>query len=70
MQIIDGLHKLKRDLTGLMNLLYCMSDAADKGAVIDEGALMLLAEIAAADADTVGVIMKIMEEEANADHTS
>ncbi len=24
MQIIDELHKLERDLTGLMNLLYCV----------------------------------------------
>ncbi len=66
MQIIDELHKLERDLTGLMNLLYCMSDAADKGAEIDEGALMLLAEIAGADADTVGIIMKKAEEGAYA----
>lgn len=69
MQMIDELHKLERDLMGLMDLLYNMSDAADKGAVINEASLMLLAEIAGADADTVGVIIR-KEEEAGAGNNS
>ena len=52
-EFADELNKLNRDLTGLSELLYGMSDSVDRGGTINEGALTLLAEIALRSAEAV-----------------
>lgn len=49
----DELNKLNRDLTGLSELLYNMSDSIDRDGKINAGALTLLAEIAFRSAESV-----------------
>lgn len=58
MKFTDDLHKLNRDLTGLGGLLYDMSNSVDRGGVINEGELMLLAEIAYRGAEVIETIME------------
>ncbi|MDE6728851.1 MAG: hypothetical protein K2J80_13085 [Oscillospiraceae bacterium] len=49
----DELNDLNRDLTGLGGLLYGLSDSVDRSGIINEGSLMLLAEIAFRSAEVV-----------------
>ena len=58
MEFVDKLYKLNRDLTGLGGLLYDMSNSADRGGMINEGELMLLAEIAYRGADVIENILQ------------
>lgn len=53
MEFADELNKLNRDLTGLGGLLYVLSDSVDRSGNINEGSLILLAEIAFCSAEVV-----------------
>ena len=49
----DELNNLNRDLIGLGELLYGLSDSVDRSGSINEGSLMLLADIAFRSAEAV-----------------
>lgn len=55
MKFADELNNLNRDLTGLSELLYSnsMSNSVDKSGNINEGALILLAEIALRSSEVI-----------------
>ncbi len=59
MNFTDDLHKLNRDLTGLGGLLCDMSNSVDRGGDINEGELIILAEIAYRGAEVIETIMRV-----------